>query len=198
MLLFAIIMLFIVSPTTYSIYQSRVMFSSAGHEFQPRNTVQLILVTIARSRTICSATCNQQPACHIFDYDLASGRCRLFEADQTTGSIVASSVSTSIVGTVLTSPSLFFHTHSQSCEACEEDRYEYCTANGSTCQCRPHTFWNGSMCLLQLFENDSCSQIDACRTDLNLTCAAEYGQFSVCTSGICFYRNLLPNTDSIH
>jgi hypothetical protein len=197
MLLSVIIMLFIGSRTIHSLYQSRIRYSSAEREFQPRNSIQLILVTTARSRTICSATCNEQPACHTFDYDSASGRCRLFEADQTTGSIIASTSLTSVVGNVLISQSEFAHTHNQSCEACQEDRYEYCPVNGSVCQCRPHTFWNGSVCLLQLFENDTCSQIDACRTDLNLTCATEYGQFSICTLGMCFHRNLLPNRNTI-
>jgi hypothetical protein len=197
MLLSIIIILFIVSPTTYSIYQSRIMFSSAGYEFRPRLSIQLILVTTARSRTICSAACNEQPACHTFDYDSASDRCRLFEADQTTGSIIASTSLTSVVGNVLISQSQFADTYNQSCEACQEDRYLYCSINGSTCQCRSHTFWNGLVCLLQLFENDTCLQIDACRTDLNLTCATEYGQFSTCASGICFHRNLLPIRDII-
>ena len=189
--------MFIASSMIHSIYQSRIMFSPAAHEFQPRDSIQLISVTTARSRTICSAACNEQPICRTFDYDSASTRCRLFEADQTTGSIIPSISSTSIVGNVLISPSQFFHIHNQSCETCQEDRYEYCSINGSTCQCRPHTFWNGSICLLQLFENDTCSQIDACRSDLNLTCATEYGQLSICTTGICFPRNLLPNGDII-
>ncbi|CAF1124663.1 unnamed protein product [Adineta steineri] len=170
------------------------MFSSVGYEFQPRHSIQLILITTARSRIICSATCNEQPACHTFDYDSASGRCRLFEADQTVGSIIASTSLTSVVGNVLILQSQFDHTYNQSCEACQEDRYQYCSINGSTCQCRPHTFWNGSVCLLQLFENDTCSQIDACRTDFNLTCATEYGQFSVCASAFTIIQ---PNITTV-
>ncbi|CAF1215172.1 unnamed protein product [Adineta steineri] len=174
------------------------MFSSAGYEFQPRHTIQLILVTTARSRIICSATCNEQPACHTFDYDSASGRCRLFEADQTVGSIIVSTSLTSVVANVLISQSQFDHTYNQSCEACQEDRYQYCSINGSTCQCRPHTFWNGSVCLLQLFENDTCSQRDACRTDFNLICAIEYGQFSVCASGFTSLTSTMITTNHIN
>ncbi|CAF1246958.1 unnamed protein product [Adineta steineri] len=174
------------------------MFSSAGYEFQSRHTIQLILVTTARSRIICSATCNEQPACHTFDYDSASGRCRLFEADQTVGSIIASTSLTSVVGNVLISQSQFDHTYNQSCEACQEDRYQYCSINGSTCQCRSHTFWNGSVCLLQLFENDTCSQADACRTDFNLICAIENGQFSVCTSGFTSLTSTMITTNHIN
>ena len=202
MLLFVIIM-FIVLPTIHSIYQSRIAFSPTAHEFQPRNSIQLILVTTVRSRIICSAACNEQPACRTFDYDSASSRCRLFEADGTTGSIISSASPTSVVGSVLISPSQFLRTHNQSCEVCQEDRYEYCSTNGSTCQCRPHAFWNGSVCLLQLYENDTCSQTDACRSDLNLTCATVSGQFSVCTSGICifflkvFFQMEISPTDTV-
>ncbi|CAF1531684.1 unnamed protein product [Adineta ricciae] len=168
----------------HSIYYSRITFSAIEHEFQPVNSVQLILVTIAKSRTMCSVACNEQPFCRTLDYDSASGRCRLFEADETTGSIISSTSPTSIVGTVSISSLEFVHIHNESCKACQQDRYEYCPINGNTCQCWPHTFWNGSVCLLQLFENGTCSQLDACRDDFNLTCATEMGQFTICTSDL--------------
>ena len=174
-------MVVLVSPTAHSIYQAQIKFTSTGREFQPRHSIQSILNVTARSRTICSAACNQQPACHVFDYDSSSGRCRLFEADVTSGSIIPSMSVTSIVGSVVVSPSQFTNKHNESCQACQEDRYEYCSANSSRCQCRPHTFWNGVICSLQQFENDTCSQIDACRTDLSLTCSRDCnGTFLQC------------------
>ena len=166
-----IFVVFLLSPVAHSIYKAQIKFSSTGGEFQPRHSIQSILNVTARSRTICSAACNQQPACRIFDYDSTSRRCRLFEADLATGSIIPSVSPTSIVGSVVVSPSQFIFKHNESCQTCQEDRYEYCSANDSRCQCRPHTFWDGIICSLQQFENDSCSQIDACRTDLNLTCS---------------------------
>ncbi|CAF4953987.1 unnamed protein product, partial [Rotaria magnacalcarata] len=37
------------------------------------------------------------------------------------------------------------------------------------------------MCPLQLFENAACGQIDACRSDLNLSCIINsYGEFTQC------------------
>ena len=181
-LLLPIIIIAIFSPV-YSIYQSRVELSSLGYEFQVRNPIQLIVRTTFRSRLLCSAACNQQPSCRTFDYDSISRRCRLFEGDLTTGSIVLSNSATSIVGSVILVPPLFTQSHNQSRQACQEDRYEICLTNTSTCQCRPHTFWNGSICSLQLFDNDSCSQIDACRADLNLTCTTNScGQLTKCSS----------------
>jgi hypothetical protein len=169
MLVSLILMVIVFSPT-YSSYQAQFTLSSPGYEFQPQFDIQLILATIAGTQTICCTTCFQQPSCHTFDYDSASGRCRLFEGDSTTGLIIPATSLTSIVGTVRLSSSLFVGTHNQPCQICQENRYEYCSPNGNTCQCRPHTFWNGTLCLLQLFENDTCTQIDACRADLNLTC----------------------------
>ncbi|CAM4840913.1 unnamed protein product [Rotaria magnacalcarata] len=46
------------------------------------------------------------------------------------------------------------------------------------------------MCPLQLFENATCSQIDACRSDLNLSCIINsYGEFTQCLIGGCSDNN---------
>ncbi|CAF4351192.1 unnamed protein product, partial [Adineta steineri] len=110
---------------------------------------------------LCAFACNQQPSCHALDYDSASKRCRLFEGDLTTGSIVSSTSATSIVGIVELFPSLFVKTHNQSCETCQDSRYEICSTTTNTCQCRSNSYWDGSICALQLFTNDTCSQIDS-------------------------------------
>jgi hypothetical protein len=184
MMLFTILIIVTLSPI-HSIYQSFVEFSSVGHEFQAQNPIQLLLETTFANQLLCSLACNQEPSCHAFDYDSISGRCRLFEGDLTTGSIVSSVSVDSIVGIVDLFPSLFSPTHNQPCGACLESRYEICSTTTNTCQCKPHTFWEGSICSLQLFNNDTCSQIDSCRADLNLTCMTDsYGQFNQCSSGI--------------
>lgn len=129
----------------------------------------------------CSAACNQQPFCRIFDYDLVSKRCRLFEGDSTVGSIIPSPSSTSIVGIILISSSLYATMHNQPCQACQENRYEVCSANTNKCLCQGNTYWNGSVCTLQLFQNDTCDKRDACRFDLNLTCTTDcYGYYPKC------------------
>ena len=178
-----IILLTILTPV-HTIYKSNLRLSPSGFEFQPRHPVQLLLETTHRNRLMCIASCNQQAACRALDYDSSSRRCRLFEGDLTTGSIVPSASATSVVGTVVVSPSMFAQSHAQPCQACAESRCETCDANTSTCQCRPHSFWNNSTCALQLFENETCPQVGSCRSDLNLTCVADFiGQFTKCAIG---------------
>ena len=180
----------LLSPVS-SILQSHMDMSSLGKEFQPRNLAQLILRTTMASRLRCSAACNQRPSCRALDFDSTSRRCRLFEGDLTTGSIVASASATSSVGVVTVSASLFSPTHNQSCSACQESRYETCSSVTSRCQCGPHSFWDGSTCSLQRFYGDSCSQVIECRGDLNLTCSVDYyGNFSKCSLGRCAHNFL--------
>ena len=175
-----------------SIYQSHVHMSSAGHEFQPHHPVQLILQTPATTRLRCSSACNQRSSCRAFDYNPAASRCRLFEGDLTTGSIIPSASPTSSVGIVTVSPALFSQTHNKSCPACQNSRYETCSPITQRCQCDPHTFWDGSMCSLQRFENDSCSQVDGCRADLNLVCMKSFGgSFVNCLPGAYEHKSEL-------
>jgi hypothetical protein len=178
-----IILLTILSPV-HTIYQSTLHLSPPGFKCQPRHPAQLLLQRTFRTRLMCAASCNQQPACRALDYDSSSRRCRLYEGDLTTGSMVPSASATSVVGTMVVSPSMFAQSHAQPCEACADSRYEICDTNTSSCQCRPHTFWNNSTCAMQLFENDTCSQVGSCRSDLNLTCVADFiGQFTKCAIG---------------
>ncbi|UJR29118.1 hypothetical protein I4U23_010332 [Adineta vaga] len=168
----------------HAVYQSTITFSSTGKEFQPRYSLQLLTTQTTQTVTLCSAACNQLSSCRLFDYDSFSQRCRLFEGDTTTtGSIISSSSLTSLVGTVIISSTLYSAIHSQTCQLCQQNRYETCAMNTSTCQCPLHTYWDGSLCALQLFENDTCVQRDACRSDLNLTCTQDcYGRFIKCVS----------------
>ncbi|CAF4029158.1 unnamed protein product, partial [Rotaria magnacalcarata] len=159
--------------------------SLQGHEFQPQYGVQLIFNETARSRLLCSAACSQNPSCRIFDYDSSSHRCRLFEADLTNGAIIVTASQTSIVGSMILSAPLYASMYNQSCSACLENRYQTCSSTTNTCQCPRNSYWNGSMCPLQLFANATCSQIDACRSDLNLSCIINsYGEFTQCSIGM--------------
>jgi hypothetical protein len=168
----------------HAMSQSTLQLSAPGFKCQPRHPVQLRLQKTLRARLMCAASCNQQPACRALDYDSSSRRCRLYEGDLTTGSMVPSASATSVVGTMVVSPSMFTQSHAQPCQACADSRYEICDTNTSTCQCRPHTYWDNSTCAMQLFENDTCSQVGSCRSDLNLTCVADFiGQFRKCAPG---------------
>ena len=182
MTFFILLILLVPSPVS-SIYQSYMTLSLPGYEFAPQNPIQFIFQTSFSSRLRCSSACNQRVSCRAFDYDSVSSRCRIFEGDLTTGSIVSSMSVASTVGIITVSPSSFSQMHNKSCEACQDRREEVCSAATNTCQCRLNTFWDGSMCSLQVFDSDLCSQIDAYRADLNLTCMMDYsGQFSNCSS----------------
>ena len=95
-----IVLLTILAPV-HTIYKSNLRLTPSGYEFQPRHPVQLLLETTSRNRLMCAASCNQQPACRAIDYDSGSRRCRLFEGDLTTGSIVPSASAASVVGTMV-------------------------------------------------------------------------------------------------
>ncbi|CAF2112172.1 unnamed protein product [Rotaria magnacalcarata] len=173
------------SSPAHAIYSSTFSLSLQGHEFQPQYGVQLIFNETAESLLLCSVVCNQNPSCLTFDYDSSSHHCRLFEADLTNGAIIAVASQTSIVGSVILSASLYASMYNQSCSACRENRYQTCSSTTNTCQCPGNSYWNGSMCPLQLFENAVCGQIDACRSDLNLSCVINsYGELTQCSIGI--------------
>ena len=171
-------------PSVQSIFASQMKLSPRGNEFHGRNSLDLIGSTNTPKLLRCAGLCNINRACRTFDYDFSSGRCRLFESDLTAGSIVPSTSPASIVGSVYLSPALFLPVYNQPCQTCEENRYVLCPSNTAACQCPSHTYWNGSMCLLQLIGNSTCSQADACRMDLNLTCSMDgYGRFIQCAPG---------------
>ncbi|CAF5181004.1 unnamed protein product [Rotaria magnacalcarata] len=179
MMIFFIFVVIAMSSPAHAIYSSTFSLSLQGHEFQPQYGVQLIFNETARSRLLCSAACSQNPSCRIFDYDSSSHRCRLFEADLTNGAIIATASQMSIVGSMILSASLYASMYNQSCSACQENRYQTCSPTKNTCQYQGNSYWNGSMCPLQLFANATCSQIDACRSDLNLSCIMNsYGEFT--------------------
>jgi hypothetical protein len=176
-----VVALLLALPSIHTVYQSYMTLSPLGIEFQPRMSIQQLSSTTLTTKLRCAAHCNQWATCRTFDYDTVSRRCRLFEADTTTGSIIVSSSPSSLVGNAVVDASMFVNTHGQPCSACQQSRYEICSANSSSCQCPPNTYWNGVVCALKLFVNQSCSHVDACRSDLNLTCSANcYGEFAQC------------------
>ena len=148
------------------------VISDMGWQFVAAdNSLPSLLTCTTKNRLYCSLECNQRIDCRAFDYDGDSQQCRLWDADTTTGSIVVSpSKPRSSVGSIKLTPSIYADIHNQSCDKCIHSRYEICDANSSTCQCPSKTFWNGSMCLAQLLRNQICTRVDACRSDLNLTC----------------------------
>ena len=137
----------------HSAHQSCMTLSSMGNEFQQQNNIDFIQSTTAYSTIFCADSYNRHRSRYVFDFDSSSSRCRLFRSDLTTGFIIPSSSATSTVGLIQLSPVLFLLIHNQPCEICAKNRYELCYSNTSICQCPLRTYWNGSMCLLQLIEN---------------------------------------------
>jgi hypothetical protein len=132
-----------------------------------------------------SLACNRNIQCRTFDYDSSSRVCRLFEGALETGYTV-SAAPTSRVGSVQYL-SIFFNAFQQPCSQCTEDRYLTCLNN--TCQCPLHSFWNGSQCENQRYENESCLNDEWCRHDpFGLVCSVA----NVCISKT-LYRWTLGN-----
>jgi hypothetical protein len=149
--------------------ESLVTLNETGTEFAPIDEDALLLgIYTFSTNTKCIYACHSNCFCRIFDYDSVSYRCRLFEGDlQTTGFIINSNSSTSLVGQIVLSPMLFA-AYGQPCSACFNSRYLTCV-NG-TCDCLQHTYWTGSMCASQNLRGGQCSSSSQCRADLNYTC----------------------------
>jgi hypothetical protein len=150
-------------------WQSFLSLSGLGMKFSP-NDEQALLLSDNEIDSIetCSLTCHANDFCRIFDFDGQTNHCRLFEGDPTImGSIIASSSSLSIVGSIqLTSDQ--FSSQGLPCSFCAIDRYLICI--NSSCQCPPRTYFDGSICRSQNIVGGQCTNDTDCRTDLNLTC----------------------------
>ncbi len=150
-------------------WQSAMVLSSSGFEFSPID-IQALLVyeATADSKLACAQNCHSNALCRIFDFDDQSGRCRIFQGDVVTmGSIVASSSSQSCVGYIELNPEQFASIR-KPCSFCEDSRYLTCI--NSTCQCQPHTVFDGSICQSQKLLGTACINETECRMDLNFTC----------------------------
>ena len=169
--------------TTHSqqiFFKSRIIYVSTGTQFSPVNMqAQLFLIKSTTSLKQCAIACNANVLCRIFDFGVNSPKqCRLFEGDiDTLGTIIPSPSSGSTVGSVQLSANLFTDYGFACSSVCHQSRYLMCGSN-STCQCMPHTYWNGSICIAQTpILGAPCQQnMSMCREDLNYTCL----QFNQC------------------
>jgi hypothetical protein len=91
------------------------------------------------------------------------------------GSIIPSSFSQSRVGLIKLPPE-YFNDRGSPCSMCQNSRYLTCI--NSTCQCLPHTFFDGSICQNQKLLGVECASETECRKDLNYTCLSrmQYGR----------------------
>ncbi len=176
--------LFLIIHLTSSqqIFTAQAILSDVGTQFVPGSMSTQLLSTVAvDSVEKCALICLNNVWCSIYDYE-ASGvkQCRLFEGDANKhGQILPSSSPQSTAGLIRLSSELFAEYGRPCSSFCSHSRYLRCGKN-STCECMPHTYWNGSMsmCIAQSpILGASCQQnMRMCREDLNYTCL----QFNQC------------------
>ena len=149
--------------------RSFVQLSNLGLEFIPTDEQAVMLSDAnANTRILCTQMCYSQTLCRTFNYDIQSKRCRLYESEIAgSGSIVSTLLNQSVIGSIMMTEE-GFASRGQACSACENSRYLICI--NSTCQCQPHTFFNGTVCRSQKLSNGSCTSDSQCRNDLNLQC----------------------------
>ena len=177
-LLFAIFLLIYSSSYQQqsSTFQSLIDLMPYGTAFQPHNQIELLAVfSNISSFIMCSLQCNHDRRCRTLDYDESSHICRLFEGELSTGTVTSNStLSSSRVGAIrydTAHTTQYYLSYNETCDQCSINRYLQCRNN--SCQCPDNTYWNGQMCLNQLYNGSNCSySSSSCREDLNLTCSS--------------------------
>ncbi|CAF1592035.1 unnamed protein product, partial [Didymodactylos carnosus] len=150
-------------------YQSIARLTNLGTEFQPANSNENIgTLSNVNSLIRCFSYCNQNSQCGTFDYDYTSFRCRLFQAHLTYGTVMMSSSSTSTVGALYGQNQ--YNAYNQSCDNRNINWYLVCNKTSNLFECPPHQFWNGTLCLNQLYYNFKCNATNWCRNDVGLIC----------------------------
>ena len=158
------------------ISQSSIYLTAFGTTFEPRNQVELLrTLSNVQSLIRCSMKCNQDRQCRTFDYDQSSQICRLFEGEFSTGTVITNvSLSSSRVGAIrynTTETKRSYSPYNQTCDQCSQGTNRYLQCVNNTCQCPTNSYWNGEMCLNQLYEKAACPYGSvSCRQDLNLSC----------------------------
>ncbi|CAF0826048.1 unnamed protein product [Adineta steineri] len=141
---------------------------TAGLEFSPFDERILLFETNTDSLIRCAVQCDMTTRCRTFNFDRQTKDCYLYEGDiDSTGLVVTSLSPPSVCGWIKLDMSNFAN-YGSPCSTCEDSRYLTCI--NATCQCQPHTFFNGSMCLSQKLNGTGCTSDNQCRNDLNLTC----------------------------
>jgi hypothetical protein len=187
-----VIALLLNSTHSQGIFETQIVFGNSDTQFSPANMpAQLLSTTSTTSLKMCAVACNTNVLCRILDFGvILPQQCRLFEGDATTMGIITSSLSSdSTVGIVRISPDLFFGYGLPCSSVCQQSRYLTCSSN-FTCQCMPHTYWDGSICAAQTpVLGAPCQQnMTMCRQDMNYTCL----QFNQCGRKSClsYFRNV--------
>ena len=175
-----LLMLCFVIPASHQqqphMFESSIELTTFGTVFQPRNPIEWLgISTNVHSMVECAMQCNQNRQCRTFDYDQSSLVCRLFEGEFSTGTVLNNStLSSSRVGSIVydtTDTLQSYSAYNQNCDKCGNGINRYLQCINNSCQCPPNTYWNGQMCLNQLYNRSICNYPLDCRQDLNLTCS---------------------------
>lgn len=184
---FLLTIFFSVYPSLHqqqSFFESNFLLTEFGTAFQPRNSIELLgTFSNVPSLLQCAIKCNQNRQCRTLDYDQLSFVCRLFEGEISTETILTNSIPLSLrIAAILYNSTLALQaylSYSQTCDQCSIDGNRYLQCMNNTCQCPLHTYWNGQMCLNQVYNGSNCSSSLSCRQDLNLTCSNQTGACGV-------------------
>lgn len=161
--------LLLLHTTVHGQRTSTFVVSSIGTSFQPANMIELLDLFNAETQMDCFHRCNRNVLCRTVDYDSNSKQCRHFEGEVSTGTIITSNSSFSQVAAIEFSSDQYA-SYNQTDSRCELNRYLVIDKISNLCVCPLNTFWNGSMCLNQLYNGSSCQTADWCRMSLNLIC----------------------------
>ena len=157
------------------LFESSIRLTAFGIMFEPHHAIEL-LVTIPSTHSAlhCAQECNQNRACRTFDHDRLSDVCRLFEGEFSTGTgLTDGTPLSSRIGYIVYTADLFV-SHNRTCDQCSQASNRYLQCQNNVCQCLPNTYWDGQMCLNQLFNGSMCNvSWVSCREDFNLTCSSQ-------------------------
>ncbi|CAF0780857.1 unnamed protein product [Adineta steineri] len=155
--------------TNENSWQAFIDLSNVGLEFSPFDEQALLLSETTTDLVVnCAQICLTIVECRIFNFDIQTKHCRLYEGDiDTTGSIITSVSSQSICGSFQMTMNDFVD-YGRPCSMCDHNRYLICI--NSSCQCQSHTYFDGSICRSQKLNGARCGSDVECRNDINLTC----------------------------
>ena len=171
MLLFEIIITVLHVSSTPEIASSHIEVFPIGTLFQPASNVELLRQLTIGSFVDCAAACNVNPQCRTLMYDWSTGLCSLYEGETSTGSIITnSSSSSSQVGSIDYFSELY-QCYNKTSSTCAFNRYVVEDPSTGLGVCPENTYWDGNMCLNQLYFGAPCTSQQSCRTDLFLGCS---------------------------
>jgi hypothetical protein len=170
-------------------YQSIVTLEDIGTDFITANPVELIAIYSDVPTLIsCYNKCNLNLLCRTLVSDITwPFICRLYEGSIDTGTINVSFSSTSRVGALYYSGSLYGH-YNEVCDPNLPPFDRYLTCRNGCWDCPVGTYWNGSMCINQIYYESSCNTNNMCREDIGLICS------SSCNNCLCNSTSIWNST----